>query len=139
MNNIPSDYRFLAQAALDFLTRYPNFKTKFQAIAPEIYADIESASTNPNCSCRNKVENYVFSNRESCANLINSFISENNIPFNIDEFTAIYQTTPYHGVVETVKTQDWFSYVDGLMQKKAIFRSFSVVKIDEETINVFFI
>jgi hypothetical protein len=139
MNTIPENYPYITNVFFDFLNKFDDFKTTFQAWSPDIYADIESSKTNPNCSCRKKVEEYIKTNSDRLTQLINGYIKEKNIDFDTNQFTALNTAIPYHGVVETVKISEWKNYVDDLMKKRAIFRSFSVVKIDDETVNVFFL
>jgi hypothetical protein len=76
MIEIDKNYQYLSKIFLDLLTKNKEFKTKFQAFAPEIYADIESAATNPNCSCRAKIESFVNKDKENLSNFLNSFIKE---------------------------------------------------------------
>lgn len=60
-----------------------DFKSKLQSSFPEIYADIESASTNPNCMCVKKVEKKLLENKEKSLTLLENYILENdaNIEF----------------------------------------------------------
>jgi len=62
--DITTDYPFLSKIYLE-LIKNEQFKTQFQAIAPTIYADIESTYINPNCTCRAKVESYIRTNKSS--------------------------------------------------------------------------
>lgn len=136
--NIPNDYPFLSKIFLELVSTQ-QFKTAFQAFAPEIYADIESASTNPNCSCRAKVENYVNTNRQKALNFLNNFIENNKIDINLESVSKKYTIKSYAGVVEKVKISEWKDFQNRLTQEKANFRTFSTSKIDDEYVNVFFL
>jgi len=57
----------------------------------------------------------------------------------LQEIEEKYKTTSYIGKVEKVKITEWASYVDNLAKVKAVFRNFSVIKVDDEHVNVFFI
>jgi hypothetical protein len=45
----------------------------------------------------------------------------------------------YSGKVEKVKISDWQNFTQELQNKRAAYRSFSVLPIDEEYVKVFFI
>lgn len=133
------DYRFLGKVFLELLSSNETFKLNFQALAPQIYADIESASTNPNCSCRSKVEKYVLENKEKCAEFLNNFISQNNVNIDISHIESKYKTTSYYGKVVDVKISEWEHFSKQLIEQRAIFRSFSVMAINEDLVKVFFL
>jgi hypothetical protein len=134
-----SNYPFLGKVFLELLYVNKDFKNSFQAFAPSIYADIESASTNPNCSCRNKIEKYILENKEQSVSFLNNFITQNNLTINIAEIEAKYKTTLYHGKVTDVKIKEWEEFSRKLISERAMYRSFSVMPIDNETVKVFFL
>jgi hypothetical protein len=136
--SIPNDYPFLSKIFLELVSNQ-QFKTAFQAVAPEIYADIESASTNPNCSCRSKVENYVNTNRQKALDFLNNFIENTGLEVNLQSITQKYTVKSYAGVVEKVKISEWQTFQNRLTQERANFRAFSTSKIDDEYVNVFFL
>lgn len=135
---VQNDYPFVSKI---FLELVPNqqFKTAFQSIAPEIYADIESASTNPNCSCRGKVENYVNNNKEKCISFLNKFIELTGLEIDLKMISERYTVKSYAGKIKKVKISEWEKFSDLLVEEKAVFRSFSTSRIDDEYINVFFL
>lgn len=137
--NIDSNYQHLSKIFLELLTVNQNFKVSFQSLAPEIYADIESASTNPNCSCRGKVENYVNSNREKCGKFLNESSSEIKSLINLQEIENRYTFVIYNGKVERVKVSEWSNFAQKLNTDKAAYRQFSVLRVDDEYVDVFFI
>jgi hypothetical protein len=136
--SIPNDYPFLSKIFLELVSNQ-QFKTAFQAVAPEIYADIESASTNPNCSCRSKVENYVNTNRQKSLDFLNNFIENTGLEVNLQSITQKYTVKSYAGVVEKVKISEWQNFQNRLTQERANFRTFSTSRIDDEYVNVFFL
>lgn len=136
---IKSDYHFLGKIFLELLSSNETFKLNFQAFAPQIYADIENASTNPSCSCRSKIEKYVLDRRESCTEFLNNFITQNNLTIDISQIESKYKTTSYIGKVVDVKISEWEQFSKQLLEQKAMFRSFSVMKEDEDAIKVFFL
>lgn len=137
--NIDPNYEHLSKIFLELLSKNNEFKVAFQALAPDIYADIESASTNSNCSCRGRVENYVNSNREKCATFYNQLSEEIKSLVNLQEIEEQYRFTDYSGLVKRVKTSEWHSFVETMNAEKAIYRQFSILKVDDEKVDVFFI
>ena len=136
---IHSDYPHLSKMFLELLPLSKEFKTLFQTLAPEIYADIESASTNLNCSCRAKVENFVNSNKTKCVDFYNQLPLEITSLVNFQEIDEKYKSVVYVGKIERVKKSEWNKFEEKLTSEKAVFRSFSVVKVDEEYVDVFFL
>ena len=136
--NIPNDYPFISKIFLELVSNQ-QFKMAFQAFAPEIYADIESASTNPNCSCRAKVENYVNTNKQKALDFLNNFIKNTGLEVNLQAITQKYAAKSYAGVVEKVKISEWQTFQNRLAQERANFRGFSASRIDDEYVNVFFL
>jgi hypothetical protein len=137
--NIEINYNLFSKVFLHLITTNSDFKLEFQAFAPEIYADIESFSKNPNCSCRAKIEQFVMINKPKCHEFINKFLTEKNIQVDLSVIEAQYKTISYMGTVEKVKISEWKQFSDSLIAKKAVYRSFSVSKIDDEYVNVFFL
>ena len=137
--NIPLNYEYLSKLVLDLIQNNPQFKNELQAFAPEIYADIESYSKNPNCSCRAKVEAHINNNRAPSVNFVNNFINNNNLTIDLKDIENKYKTTHYSGKVEKVKISEWLAFRDKTISERAIYRAFSVVNIDSEYVNVFFL
>lgn len=133
------NYQYLSKIFLELLTLNVEFKTLFQSLAPEIYADIESASTNINCSCRNKIENYINTNREKCANFLNSLNQEIKSLINLYEIEEKYKIITYTGKIERVKISDWYNFATKLNSERAAYRQYSLLKVDDETVDVFFL
>jgi hypothetical protein len=138
MINFNPTYEFLSKIFLELVSD-SNFKTAFQAIAPEIYADIESASTNPNCSCRNKIEHVINNNRQKFFDFLLNLPYELQTKINIDAINSKYTHMMYAGSVKRVKISEWDSFYRKLVDERAAYRSFSVLRNDEETVDVFFL
>jgi len=137
--NIDPNYQYLSKIFLELLSLNQNFKASFQSLAPEIYADIESASTNPNCSCRGKVENYVNSNREKCAKFLNESSTEIKSLINLHDIENKYGFVIYGGKVERVKVTEWNNFSQKLNNDRAAYRQFSLLRVDDEYVDVFFL
>lgn len=133
------NYVFLGKIFLELISSNVSFKNEFQAVAPQIYADIESASKNPNCSCRSKIEAYVRENKDQSVDFLNGFISRNNITIDRESIEQKYKINTISGEIREIKIKEWKEFSNKLMQERYIFRSFSVLPIDSETVKVFFL
>jgi len=138
MLNIDKTYQYFSKVFLE-LINIQQFKTEFQALAPEIYADIESFSHNQNCSCKFKIENYVNMYRDKCSTFLNDFISNHNIDVDLNKIETKYKIVNMSGAIERVKKVDWQNFRDRLIRERAMYKAFSVVQIDDNTIDVYFL
>jgi hypothetical protein len=114
------------------------FKSLFQTKCPSIYADIESFSSNPNCSCKDKIKNYVVQHKEEMADIVNDFFKdkeENALEIFINK---IKNKVPVNLSGKILKTtiKNWESFCGRM--KKNNFHSFSVTK-EGEDLYVFFL
>lgn len=136
---IDENYEFLGQIFI-FLIKNNTFKEKFKIFAPELANDIESATINPTCTCKNKIINYVSQNKNKCYLLFRDFININPGIFDLNEFLSFVNPPKnYSGKVEKVKISEWENFVKKIINERATFHSFSTSKINDEYINVFFI
>lgn len=132
MKNLPVEkQQYLSKIVLNLITKYSDFKSELQSLFSDLYADIESASTNPNCSCRGKVEQRVTIERDKSLNLVNEFLAKRgtetevqaiiNLPYN--SMTSVY----YGGKsFEIDNTPEAFKeFYDSFLKERASFRGFS--------------
>ena len=136
--NIDTNNPLLPKIVLELLFN-KKFKNELQAFTPEIYADIESFVSNPNCTCKNKIEVYAIKNKQKISIFVNNFLNDNNINLDLEAINQKHTSKQYAGVVEKVKISEWDKFKDKLMKEKAIYRSFATIKFDEEHIYVFFL
>ena len=123
--------KYISKIVLNLITKYSDFKNQLQSTFPDLYADIESASTNPNCSCRGKVEQRVTIEKDKALKLINEFLTKHgeevevqaiiNLPYN--SMTPVY----YGGRrFEINNTQEAFKeFYNSFLKERASFRGFS--------------
>lgn len=135
---VDKSYPYYSKIFLELIPE-KKFKILLQAAAPEIYADIESTHTNPNCTCRSKVDSYINNNKDKLHPLLIDYLESSNRQIDLKEIEKKYKVTYYAGRVDTVKISEWGEYTKNLQKDKAVFRSFSVIKLDNEHLNVFFI
>lgn len=136
---IDKNYQHLSKIFLDLLLKNKDFKPIFQVFAPDIYADIESASTNPNCSCRGKIEQHVLKDRVASTEFLNKFLTDFNVEVDLKMIEALHGFELYSGKVERVKISEWSQFTKDIQSKRAAFRSFSLLRVDDEYMDVFFI
>jgi hypothetical protein len=115
-----------------------DFKTLFQTRCPSIYADIESFSSNPNCTCKNKIKDYVSSHKEEMADIVNDFFKnkEENALENFINKIRINLPVNLSGKILKTTIKNWESFCASM--EKNNFRSFSVTK-EGEDLYVFFL
>ena len=132
MKVLPSEKeQYISKIVLNLITKYSDFKNQLQSTFPDLYADIESASTNPNCSCRGKVEQRVTIERNASLTLVNEFLTKRgeeaevqaiiNLPYNS-------MTPSYYGGkrFEIDNTQEAFQkFYSSFLKERASFRGFS--------------
>jgi len=136
---IDENYPHLGKIFL-YLINNAEFKTLAQKWAPEIAEDIDSAIINPNCACRNRIHNYVMENKEKSYIFFKDFINTNPGAFDLNHFLHfIAPPKNYSGTVERIKISDWSKFVEKIHLEKGKFHNFSLLKVDEENVDVFFI
>jgi hypothetical protein len=117
------------------------FKEMFKTAAPAIAADIESASTNPNCSCRNKVTTYVTMNTASVGALLYQFAIDNDLLTGIkalfDKAVPPAGATAAGRVAKT-SIADWPDFAKTVAQSGLVFKHMSTSVIGDD-VYVFFL
>ena len=109
------------------------FKNAFQAVAADVYADIESLTLNgANCSCAKKVREYTANNKQKVAETIyNYFQSQNK---SLDDFIQNFQTlinpASLSGKILKTTIAKWQEFSTEI--NKYTFRSFTVTKEGED-------
>jgi hypothetical protein len=131
----------LPSVILSLLTVNSVFKDIFKTAAPDIAADIESASTNPNCTCRSKVVTYVAMNTTSVGALLYQFAVGNDLLSNIkalfDSAAAPIGPTASGRVAKT-SIKDWPEFVKGINHANLIFKHMSTSIVGDD-VYVFFL
>ena len=144
MVTLEQNYPHVDRVVLQLLSKNQAFKPKFELFAPEVYAEIQTFVTNPNCSCRGKIAEFSRNNSEKCINFVNSFLAETNssIDFNEINGNLAVEAPQFHGQgrVKRIKKSEWGKFpVENLSSINGPVRFFSVVPVDEENIDVYFV
>jgi hypothetical protein len=123
-----------------FLHAYPAFSSYFLTFNPDITADVISFVNNPNCSCRSKVEKYAITNAALCIKTVRDFVSNNNIQFNIHEFTkAYFEKRKLSGKIVETTVENWPKLSEKIISEGLNFKGFSVVQGQNNNLTVYFL
>lgn len=139
--NIDSNSPYFSKVFLEFITRDVKFKNDMQAAFPEIYADIESFKTNPNCSCRSKIETFINSNRSRSLVFIEGWAAANtHVAINFDEIVQKYFVNNVAGKVYRIaKTDEAFAaFYKQTVDEKFVYRAFSVT-VEADALAIYFL
>ncbi len=131
----------LSSVVISLLSIDESFKNELKVIAPSIAADIESAATNPNCTCRNKVVNYVIMNAAQIGAFLYNFAEKTNTLLNLKHMflTATPPEGPTaSGRVAKTTIKEWPEFVKKLTNENIQFRQLSTSIVGED-VYVFFI
>jgi hypothetical protein len=147
---LEQNYPHVDQVVLQLLSKNQEFKPKFELFAPEVYAEIQTFVVNPNCSCRGKIAEYSRNNSEKCINFINSFLTETNSSVNLEEINnSVAQQPAAHpnphamqgpGKIKRIKKTEWEKFsIENHSDFGGPIRFFSIVPVDDENIDVYFV
>jgi uncharacterized protein YjaZ len=115
------------------------FIQAFQKFAPSIENEILSASLDHGCSCKNAIVSYISAKPKESAQFLLDFATEHSITemLGLELTEERLQFKNYIGEVKEIKISEWLDFAKTL--NMAVFRSFSVVQKDSDTVLVFFL
>jgi len=116
------------------------FKDLLKITIPSIAADIESASTNPDCSCRGRVTNYITTNLELVGAFLYEYVVNNNLQDKIKSIFEAVQPPPVSASGRVAKTtiKDWPELAKTINTSNLEFRYMSTSIVGED-VYVFFL
>jgi hypothetical protein len=127
------------EATLLFLQKNDDFKKEFIKFAPQIRAEIESSFDNPSCSCKKKIVDFIDENTDIFLNFLYDYLVENNLIFNFSQkILKIPDYVLLSGRVLKTSIDDWQNFSLEIEKQNGQFKSFSVIKNDDDLI-VFFL
>jgi hypothetical protein len=136
---------YFQKIILNLIRISDDFKSILQSEFPNIYADIQSASTNPNCSCVKKVETELLNNKDKSLNLLNNYLSNKE---NLDKIQSVLNIDyaaltpkPYYGKMFVIEnTEEKFKeFMDFVNKDRAQFRNFSTAISPEGKLHIYFL
>lgn len=131
----------LSAVILNLITVDSKFKDLLKTSASTIAADVESASTNLNCTCRNKVSTYVTMNAPVIGSLLFQYAEENNLQNNIQNLfdtTTLPSGQTVSGRVAKTTIKEWPEFVKGVQQANLNFAHMSTSIVGDD-VYVFFL
>jgi hypothetical protein len=132
---------FFSKLFLELIQTNAKFKTDIQAAMPAIFADVESFSINPNCSCRGRIEARISSNRDSSYTFLMDWLQQNPQPnFNPQAIIQKFATTTLGGTIVTLPNteQAFAEFYTKAISERYVFRGFSIVPAGDN-IKVYFL
>jgi hypothetical protein len=129
----------LSNVVLELIKTNEGFRKILIDASPTIIADIQSAAVNENCSCKNKVSNYIQLNAASIGSLLYRYANDNSIlPSVIDLFSKINAPKVLiSGKVAETTIKDWPEFVRNLKVSNYTFEHMSTSIVGEK-VYVFF-
>jgi hypothetical protein len=132
----------IADVFVQYIKGNDEFKNEFIKFAPSIESDIISLSINENCSCKDVVKRHIDINEKECLEFFTRFFEKNkdiNFFNEIIEKIKSEQECKYlGGRVAKTSISDWKEFSAKISSSGSEFRSFSVVK-ENDDIYVFFL
>lgn len=139
MEKINIDYPYLEKIIIELMLNQ-KFRDDFKNNYPD-YNDLsKSIDENQPCQeCLSGLESEIRSNKEKYIDFLNDWLETNQLKLDFEDIESRYITTDYMGRVEKVKVSEWADYSKKLAKIRAIYRAFSVFKLDDEFVEVFFL
>lgn len=132
---------YFSKLFLELIQTNAKFKTDIQATMPAIFADVESFSINPNCSCRGRIEAHINSNRDASHIFLVDWLQQNPQPtFNPQAIIQKFTTTTLGGTIVTLPNteQAFAEFYTKAISERYVFRGFSVVPAGDN-IKIYFL
>lgn len=107
----------------------------------ELYADIESMQKGAtNCSCKTRVEEFCYNNREALLPVLEAFIKIKSPEFDdfVENINSMYNVTIYSGTIKEIHESEWSDMFTKMTEERAQFKAFSVIK-NGDRLTVYFL
>jgi hypothetical protein len=136
---------FFHKIIINLIKVSPDLKSNLQSNFPESYADIESAATNPHCSCIGRVEKKLLENKAKSLIVLNDFISKNQGDSKIKEVLKINYAAlspqNYSGKIFVIPNnkEKFTEFVESVYKNRGVFRGFSTVVDSDNNLHIYFI
>jgi hypothetical protein len=139
MEKINIDYPYLEKIFMELMLNQ-KFRDDFKNNYPD-YADLsKSIDENQPCQeCLSGLDSEIRLNKEKYIDFLNDWLETNQLKLDFEDIESRYITTDYMGRVEKVKVSEWADYCKKLAKIRAIYRAFSVFRLNDEFVEVFFL
>ena len=128
----------LPEVFLAYTRENEDFKNIAKKKISDIAVDIESASTNPNCTCVGKVKKYVINNTANVGSLIFDYIDNNKDVKGVVE--KLFKTLVSQSIVgraATTTIKDWGDFIKNINDSGYHYNHISTSVLGD-TVYVFF-
>lgn len=130
------NYRYLGDLIIHLNANDNLFHLEFLKKFKEIESDIKSSARNLNCSCVDRVKDYVDNHRKKIAVFLFEYVEKYDIKKDLDKIEKFFEIEYIGGKVAVTSINEWKNFTSSLAKKE--FRAFSVAK-DGNDIYVFFV
>jgi hypothetical protein len=134
--NIKKDHSI---TSVKFLERNEPFKNELIKLLPDLESDIESASKNENCSCKNSIIHYINENKDSYLEFLYNFLV---LDGTFADYIVVLENYElyfdYSGKIAKTSIEEWDEFSKQIKKENAVYNGFSVLK-DGNDLLVFFL
>lgn len=135
LKNTDKDYN---NAVLLLLQNNNTFKQEFIRFAPSITSELESASINKDCSCKNTVISFVEKNKDNFNDFLYDFLIINDLFITFIEYLNMSPIIKdYSGKIAKTSISEWKKFSEMLANDNARFISFSVLRDNDDLLVLF--
>lgn len=138
MNIKLKEYKNPERIFLEYNKDGSKFQEAFIKFAPALEADIKSSALNIDCSCTNKIIEYVLRDKENSINFLLALLEDGTIQdIDYDLLDSKYYRPHIGGKVAVTSMKEWGDFVKNLYDSHSLYSSMHLVK-EGETVYVFF-
>jgi hypothetical protein len=131
-------YPHIDSLVLDSIKENVEFKSFLIKKIPSLESDIVSASLNENCSCRQKIVDYLWSNLDNFVDILIDAFNKGILSLDISSLNDRYKKENISGKVAKTTIKEWPSFVQNLKSSKFEYSNFYLTK-EGDDVFVFFI
>jgi hypothetical protein len=130
-------FKYIDSLILELNVDNSNFQKRLIASFPEIESDIRSSAIKKNCSCTQKVIDYVWSNLEKTVSILLDCYNEGIVNFDLVQIEQKYKKEEISGKVAKTSIKEWPNFLENLKKGNYEYSSFHLVK-ENDDVYVFF-
>jgi len=131
----------LSTVTLELIKQNSTFKDIIKSAIPGQAADIESSSTNTNCSCRDRVAAFIKQNTRLVGEVLYNFTISTGAEqyvLGLFETATLNEQKDFSGKIAQTTLKDWPDFVASVKQAKGSFTAMSTSIVDDK-VYVFFL
>lgn len=135
-NSVPE----VEKICLKLIRDNQDFRDIFLSRAADIYADVISFVSNPDCSCKNKVINFIHNNFNTVKEIVKAWVTNNPDNSELVNDTLIIKEIPVGGKIFTInKTEEDFNkFFQKVKKENWTFQAFTILEKEHSWV-IFFL